>query len=211
MYLTLPNVNIKTLLTMILVLPCMVLLKAQISNPFIQLTSQSPTKTLLEKGRFISMPNPGVDLRRHNGNIDDTNTFNDYIYEHLELIRSCHPTIEPNYNTYHEFYNQVELILWNEDPPGVTAPSQISTFPQIDGIMSVTDWDYNTIDSSALDSGWVFMDSSDSLFKLRTSDYQIIDTIVTDSALFYNNFPRDPISYYIDTSNISIDSLQVLT
>lgn len=183
-------------------------LSAQLANPFTELTSKSPTKTLLEQGRFISMPPTGVDMRRHNGVIDDVNTTDDYIYEHLEIVRSCDPSIAPVFDNYNEFYDFMEFIIWDEDPPGITIPSLIVTTPAIDGVISVTDWDYNTINPDAVDSGWVYMDPNDSIYKLRTSDYQIIDSVITDSALFYSTFPPDLNSYYIDTAYISVDSVK---
>lgn len=52
------------------------------------------------------------------------------------------------------------------------------------------------------------MDPNDSIYKLRTSDYQITDTVITDTATFFAGYPRDPNSYNIETSTVYIDSLE---
>lgn len=206
MYFNLSSKNFRHFLAIMLAFFSTVQLNAQATNPFTELTSKSPTKTLLDQGRLLSMPNSGVDMRRHNGIIDDTNTTDDYIYEHLELVRSCKPTIAPEYRSYYEFDDQIQNVIWAD--PEWTGYSYADPVALYDGIISVTDWDYNTINPVALDSGWVYMDPNDSIYKLRTSDYQIIDSIVTDSALFYSTSPPDPNSYYIDTASILIDSVQ---
>lgn len=92
----------------------------------------------------MSMPPSGVDLRRHNGIIDDLNSTSDYIYEHLELVRSCDPSIAPGYPSHDDFYDHMEFVKWGYNP-GNTPPSLLPSAPPFHGIISVTDWDYNTI------------------------------------------------------------------
>ena len=182
---------------------------SQVTNPFDNLTEICPTKTLYQKGRFLNFSNEGVDILKHSGDVDDVNSADDYIYEHLDLINSCSQTIAPPINSYDDYRDSINHVLWGYFPGTSSQPSQLTSPTDIDGVISVTDWDYDVFNEDIIDSGWVYSEPLDSTLRLRFHDYQVIDTVIIDSTSFYSSFPRNTNAYYVDTAQILIDSVQV--
>lgn len=182
------------------------------TNPYSSLLDHAPTNTLHEHGFWASLSPSDVNLLHHSGVIDSINDYSAYVQEHALLARSCTPATMPDYGDIESFEDFVDSTYWGFDPVGML-PSQIlqSGPPDYDGIISISDWDFNTINPYAVDSGWVYMDENDSLYKLRTSDYTAFDTIIdpNDSAAFYASYPRDTSTYFLDTAYITVDSAEV--
>lgn len=179
---------------------------AQTSNPYRDLVSSAPYFTLYEQGRFMNISSSSVDIAHHNGVVDSLNTQEDYIWEHVNLYRSCDSSVAPSYPTAESLSFQYKYELWGLDPDTLTPTEAIAFAPSYDAIISVTDWDYSRINMAALDSGYIYFDSTDSTFKLRTESYYQQDTLVTDTAVFFSGFPRDTSSYELHTMFIEIDS-----
>lgn len=181
---------------------------SQVTNIYENLVEICPTKTLYEKGHNSIFGIRGVDLKGHNGYTDDSNSTDHYIYEHIELVNSCVPSIAPAISAYDDFRDSIDINTWGF-LPGNTNPSQLTDPTDVDGVLLISDWDYNSLNLSVFDSGWVYLDPIDSTLHLRFHDYQALDTVIVDTANFYSTFPRDTSTYNIDTVDIAIDSSEV--
>lgn len=185
-------------------------LSAQIQNPYRELVEFSPHQTLYEQGRYLSFPSSGVDMMQHSGTIDSHNTVDDYLWEHKELYNSCSSTSAPLYSSAALLERQYKIEMWDGLFPDTLTPREaIENAPWYDAVISVSDWNYSSINPLALDSGYVYYDNTNAVFKIRTGSYSRTDTVITDSANFYSGYPRRMGSYQLDSVYFSIDSLAV--